>query len=78
MLEIDLVLTIMFALNFREGGFRLKISSDRWIEYARTAFLVDPRIALSLVSRFRTNPHLRAEVTQLIQVCEVYLTVNRL
>ncbi|KAI6677773.1 hypothetical protein NL676_038569 [Syzygium grande] len=53
--------------NSKEGGFRLKISSDRWIEYARTAFSVDPRIALSLVSRFRTNPHLRAEVTQLIQ-----------
>ncbi|XP_030524992.1 phosphatidylinositol 4-kinase alpha 1 isoform X4 [Rhodamnia argentea] len=53
--------------NSKESGFRLKISSDRWIEYARTAFSVDPRIALSLVSRFRTNPHMKAEVTQLIQ-----------
>ncbi|XP_030545471.1 phosphatidylinositol 4-kinase alpha 1-like isoform X3 [Rhodamnia argentea] len=53
--------------NSKEVGFKLKISSDRWIEYARTAFSVDPRIALSLVSRFRTNPHMKAEVTQLIQ-----------
>ncbi|KAJ9704831.1 hypothetical protein PVL29_003061 [Vitis rotundifolia] len=46
---------------------RLKISSEKWIEFARTAFSVDPRIALSLASRFPTVPSLKAEVTQLVQ-----------
>ncbi|KAI4318629.1 hypothetical protein MLD38_032306 [Melastoma candidum] len=53
--------------NPKEGAFRLKISPDKWVEYARTAFSVDPRIALALVSRFRANTHLKAEVTQLVQ-----------
>nr|XP_011464124.1 PREDICTED: phosphatidylinositol 4-kinase alpha 1 [Fragaria vesca subsp. vesca] len=44
-----------------------KISSEKWIEYARTAFSVDPRIALSLAKRFPTNTFLKAEVTQLVQ-----------
>ncbi|KAJ7978384.1 phosphatidylinositol 4-kinase alpha 1-like [Quillaja saponaria] len=46
---------------------RPKISSDKWIEYARTAFSVDPRLALSLASRFRANAFLKAEVAQLVQ-----------
>ncbi|KAK1358712.1 1-phosphatidylinositol 4-kinase [Heracleum sosnowskyi] len=46
---------------------RSKISSEKWIEYARTAFSVDPRIALSTVARFRTNSSLKSEVTQLVQ-----------
>lgn len=46
-----------------------KITSEKWIEYARTAFSVDPRIALSLASRFPTNTFLKAEMTQLVQVC---------
>lgn len=46
---------------------RPKISSEKWIEYARTAFSVDPRIALSLAARFPTNSSLKAEVTQLVQ-----------
>ncbi|XP_050146495.1 phosphatidylinositol 4-kinase alpha 1-like [Malus sylvestris] len=46
---------------------RQKISSDKWVEHARTAFAVDPRIALSLASRFPTNTFLKAEVTQLVQ-----------
>ncbi|XP_050363023.1 phosphatidylinositol 4-kinase alpha 1 isoform X2 [Argentina anserina] len=44
-----------------------KISSEKWIENARTAFSVDPRIALSLAKRFPTNTFLKAEVTQLVQ-----------
>lgn len=44
-----------------------KITSEKWIEYARTAFSVDPRIALSLASRFPTNTFLKAEMTQLVQ-----------
>ncbi|XVF01443.1 hypothetical protein REPUB_Repub04eG0089700 [Reevesia pubescens] len=46
---------------------RPKISTDKWIEYARTAFSVDPRIAFSLASRFPTNTNLKAEITQLVQ-----------
>ncbi|KAJ6985494.1 hypothetical protein D5086_018456 [Populus alba] len=53
--------------NSKENASRLKISSEKWIEYARTAFSVDPRIALCLVSRFPTNINLKAEVTQLVQ-----------
>ncbi|KAG9443264.1 hypothetical protein H6P81_014604 [Aristolochia fimbriata] len=48
-------------------GSRPKISSDKWIDYVRTAFAVDPRIALSLTSRFPAVPALKAEVTQLVQ-----------
>ncbi|KAL5788548.1 hypothetical protein ACOSP7_005497 [Xanthoceras sorbifolium] len=44
-----------------------KISSEKWIEYAKTSFSVDPRIALSLASRFPANATLKAEVTQLVQ-----------
>ncbi|KAL6909487.1 hypothetical protein ACP4OV_001768 [Aristida adscensionis] len=47
--------------------FRTKISSDKWIEHARTAFAVDPRIALSMPLRFPTNPALQSEITQLVQ-----------
>ncbi|KAF6153028.1 hypothetical protein GIB67_003933, partial [Kingdonia uniflora] len=55
-------------LNSKENTSRIKISSEKWIDYAKTAFAVDPRIAFTLVSRFRTNPSLRAEVTQLVQL----------
>jgi len=50
-------------------GSRPKISADKWVEYTRTAFSVDPRIALSLASRFPTNTFIKTEVTQLVQVC---------
>lgn len=46
---------------------RSKVSSEKWLEYVRTAFAVDPRIAFSLASRFPTNTYLRAELTQLVQ-----------
>ncbi|XP_051147386.1 phosphatidylinositol 4-kinase alpha 1-like isoform X2 [Andrographis paniculata] len=51
----------------KEGSSRLKISSDKWIELARTAFAVDPRIALSLAAMFPTNATLKTEITQLVQ-----------
>ncbi|KAF8378354.1 hypothetical protein HHK36_029693 [Tetracentron sinense] len=55
--------------NLKENtSSRPKISTEKWIEYARTAFSVDPRIAFSLVSRFPTISSLRAEVSQLVQV----------
>ncbi|GJN23553.1 hypothetical protein PR202_gb11213 [Eleusine coracana subsp. coracana] len=47
--------------------FRGKISSDKWIDHARTAFAVDPRIALSMTLRFPTNAALQSEITQLVQ-----------
>ncbi|CAN6927714.1 unnamed protein product [Brassica oleracea] len=46
---------------------RLKVSSGKWTEHAKTAFLVDPRIAISLVSRFLENIALKSEVTQLVE-----------
>ncbi|KAG7573163.1 Armadillo-type fold [Arabidopsis suecica] len=46
---------------------RLKISSGKWTEHAKTAFSVDPRIALSLASRFPANIAVKSEVTQLVQ-----------
>lgn len=55
--------------NSKEGSsYRPKISSEKWSEYARIAFSVDPRIALLLVSRFPTIPSLKAEVTQLVHL----------
>lgn len=48
--------------------FRGKISSDKWIDHSRTAFAVDPRIALSMPMRFPTNATLQSEITQLVQV----------
>ncbi|CAL5443784.1 unnamed protein product [Camellia sinensis] len=42
-------------------------TSEKWIEYARIAFSVDPQIALSLASRFPTNTFLKAKMTQLVQ-----------
>ncbi|EOA36778.1 hypothetical protein CARUB_v10008074mg [Capsella rubella] len=46
---------------------QLKISSEKWREYAKTAFSVDPRIAISLPSRFPTNIALKSEVIQLVE-----------
>lgn len=53
--------------NSKDYTPRPKISSEKWIEYARTAFSVDPQIALSLASRFPANASLKAEITQLVQ-----------
>ncbi|GAB4837929.1 Phosphatidylinositol 4-kinase alpha 1 [Ancistrocladus abbreviatus] len=53
--------------NSKDNTSRPKISSDKWVEHARTAFSVDPRIALSLASRFPTNATLKSEITQLVQ-----------
>ncbi|XP_010272166.1 PREDICTED: phosphatidylinositol 4-kinase alpha 1-like isoform X2 [Nelumbo nucifera] len=47
---------------------RPKISSDKWVEYARTAFSVDPQIAFCLSSRFPTVSSLKAEISQLVQL----------
>ncbi|MQL86755.1 hypothetical protein Taro_019285 [Colocasia esculenta] len=55
-------------LNSKDTSFsRSKISSEKWIEYVRTAFSVDPQIALSLASRFPTISSVTSEVTQLVQ-----------
>ncbi|KAI4998383.1 hypothetical protein ZWY2020_053725 [Hordeum vulgare] len=47
--------------------FRGKVSSEKWIDHSRTAFAVDPRIALSMTMRFPTNATLQSEITQLVQ-----------
>lgn len=67
-------LPLYFPFNYissfaRESAPRPKISSEKWIEYVRTAFSVDPRIAFSLASRFPAISSVKAEVTQLVQVC---------
>ncbi|XP_024959185.1 phosphatidylinositol 4-kinase alpha 1 isoform X3 [Cynara cardunculus var. scolymus] len=46
---------------------RHKINSEKWIEHARTAFAIDPRIAFSLGARFPTNSSLKSELTHLVQ-----------
>ncbi|PIM99436.1 Phosphatidylinositol 4-kinase [Handroanthus impetiginosus] len=51
----------------KENTSRLKVSSEKWIEFARTAFAVDPRIALSLAARYPANSSLKTEITQLVQ-----------
>lgn len=53
---------------------RLRISSDRWVEYVKTAWSVDPRIALALPTRFPAIVSLRAEVMLLVQehISEMY------
>jgi hypothetical protein len=55
--------------------FRGKISSDKWIDHSRTAFAVDPRIALSMTMRFPTNAALQSEITQLVQVWFLQIAV---
>lgn len=53
---------------------RLRISSDRWIEFVRTAWSVDPRIAFTLPTRFPAIGSLRAEITTLVQehIAEIF------
>ncbi|CAH9107177.1 unnamed protein product [Cuscuta epithymum] len=52
----------------KESISRPKVSTDKLVEYAKTAFSVDPRIALSLASRFPTNNALKSEVALLVQL----------
>ncbi|XP_042443658.1 phosphatidylinositol 4-kinase alpha 1-like [Zingiber officinale] len=54
-------------LNKKDNISRTQIGSDKWIEHVRTAFAVDPRIALCLTLRFPANSHIASEVTQLVQ-----------
>ncbi|XP_042499214.1 phosphatidylinositol 4-kinase alpha 1-like isoform X2 [Macadamia integrifolia] len=67
-LEADRLEVWAQPLNSKDNlSSRSKISSEKWIEYARTAFSVDPRITLSFASKFPTATSLEAEVTQLVQ-----------
>ncbi|CAL5387480.1 unnamed protein product [Camellia sinensis] len=67
-LEVDRLEVWAQPVNPKETApSRPKITSDKWVEYVRTAFSVDPRIALSLAARFPTNTFLKAEMTQLVQ-----------
>ncbi|CAM6104386.1 unnamed protein product [Calypogeia fissa] len=52
----------------KELAPRARVSADQWSEYAKTAWSVDPRIALSLVARFPAIATLKTEVTSLVQV----------
>ncbi|XP_073278003.1 phosphatidylinositol 4-kinase alpha 1-like isoform X3 [Primulina huaijiensis] len=51
----------------KENTSRVKVSSEKWTEFGRTAFSVDPRIALSLAARFPSVAALKTETTQLVQ-----------
>ncbi|KAL3538950.1 hypothetical protein ACH5RR_002316 [Cinchona calisaya] len=51
----------------KESTSRPKVSSEKWFELARTAFSVDPQIALSLAARFPANAILKSEVTLLVE-----------
>ncbi|CAA7048445.1 unnamed protein product [Microthlaspi erraticum] len=46
---------------------RLKLSSKKWTEHVKTAFSVDPRIAISLASRFPANIAVKSEAIRLVQ-----------
>ncbi|KAM7253669.1 hypothetical protein ACFE04_021823 [Oxalis oulophora] len=46
---------------------RPKISSEKWIEHARTAFFVDPKIAFAMGLRFPANTSLKTEISHLVQ-----------
>lgn len=59
---------LMLSVARDTATFRGKISSDKWIDHVRTAFAVDPRIALSMPLRFPTNATMQSEITQLVQV----------
>lgn len=62
------MLTFDFIHKFRESTSRMKISSEKWIEFARTAFSIDPQIAFCLGARFPANAVLKAELALLVQV----------
>lgn len=65
--EADRLEVWALPTNSKDSTVRPKTSSDKWMEYARTSFAVDPCIALSLVSRYPANTSLKAEITQLVQ-----------
>ncbi|KAL3700638.1 hypothetical protein R1sor_018660 [Riccia sorocarpa] len=65
--EADRLETWAFPLLKESSAPRFKVNSDQWIEFARTGWAVDPRIAFALVARFPTVPVLKAEVTSLVQ-----------
>ncbi|GBG80565.1 hypothetical protein CBR_g31025 [Chara braunii] len=50
-------------LRFRAHGQ----GQERWAEWVRTAWSVDPRIAIAMVARFPGVTHIRTEVTKLVQ-----------
>lgn len=56
--------------SFRENlQLRYRSSSERWADHIKTAWAVDPRIALALVARFPGAVSLKAEVFSMVQVC---------
>ena len=48
---------------------RFKPSSESWGVHVRTAWAVDPRIALALVARFPGALSVKTEVEYMVQVC---------
>lgn len=48
---------------------RFKPNSESWGVHVKTAWAVDPRIALALVARFPGALSVRTEVASMVQVC---------
>lgn len=48
---------------------RYKFGAESWGIHVRTAWAVDPRIALALVARFPGESTVRTEVAAMVQVC---------
>ncbi|XP_024530657.1 phosphatidylinositol 4-kinase alpha 1 [Selaginella moellendorffii] len=56
-----------WAFPLKDFVPRLRVHADRLLEFAKTAWLIDPRIALSLVARFPAFNNLRSEVAVMVQ-----------
>ncbi|BBM99121.1 phosphatidylinositol 4-kinase A [Marchantia polymorpha subsp. ruderalis] len=56
-----------WAYPLKESLPRWRVSGERWAEYVRVAWSVDPRIALALVARFPGVGILRTEVSSMVQ-----------
>eukprot|EP00897_Mesotaenium_endlicherianum_P010276 jgi/Mesen1/9277/ME000060S08706 len=67
--EADRLDTWAYTLRLVGAQQRLKastLSAAQWATHVRTAWSVNPRIAISMVLRFRSVPAVRAEVTALV------------
>ncbi|KAH7425180.1 hypothetical protein KP509_11G043500 [Ceratopteris richardii] len=71
--EVDRLYT--WANPLREGlPARQRISSDQWIDFARTAWAIDPCITFGMLARFPAVGPLRAEIMSLVQenIADIY------
>jgi len=68
--DFELCFTPKLFGMFRDNmQLRFKSNSESWEVHVKTAWAVDPRIALALVARFPGAHAIRTEVTSMVQVC---------